>query len=449
MTTDTGLARLAALDFDDAQRQIIRDSFANGASDTEFALLLEVARARRLNPLMRQIHFVKRWDTGKGREVWSWQVSIDGLRAVAERTGLYAGQDEPEFVDGPDGALLLCKVRVYRKDWPRPAVGVAYWSEYVQTIRDRQTGKDRPAAMWAKMPHIMLAKCAESLALRKAFPEDTSGLYTTEEMGQADNGHHHVADVMPSPAVLPARPLVDLAHALSAIDEAETCEATREAYVAAQDALRRVVSLDAPEAAEPLATLLHAAVERMVALGLSLPASKARQVVADADLSALADELLALRAGKGADAIVGWWLAHSKVLDAGIEPLAREMAGRLWAGLPATATPQEVAAVGKRWRAALAAPPAPPPAEEHGLVVALREHIASKPSGAAPGTKAHTSELCAVAQSYLTRLPEIVDAGREDDALTVVRAELTRRGCLEPDALIAGVAARRKPAKAE
>ena len=108
-----------------------------------------------------------------------------------------------------------------------------------------------------------------------------------------------------------------------------------------------------------------------------------------------------------------------------------------------------VAAAGKRWVAALAAPPAPPPAEEHGLVVALREHLASKPSGAAPDTKAHTSELCAVAQSYLTRLPEIADAGCEDDALTVVRAELTRRGCLEPDALIAGVAARRKPTKAE
>lgn len=255
------------------------------------------------------------------------------------------------------------------------------------------------------------------------------------------------ADVVePAP---PARPLVDLAHAIEAIDEAETCEAVRKAYVAAQDALRRVVSLDAPEAAEPLATLLHAAVERMVALGLSLPASKARQVVADADLAALADELLALRSGKGADAIVGWWLAHSKVLDAGIEPIAREMAGRLWAGLPATATPQEVAAVGKRWRAALAAPPAPPPAEEHGLVVALREHLASKPAGAAPGSREHTSQLAAVAASYHKRLPEIVDAGREDDALAVVRAELTRRGCLEPDALIAGVAARRKPAKAE
>ena len=254
--------------------------------------------------------------------------------------------------------------------------------------------------------------------------------------------------VEPAPAA-PAPPAVDISAALDAIAAAGSCEAVVTAYRAAQDALRRVVSLDAPEAAEPLATLLHAAVERMVALGLSLPASKARQVVADADLAALADELLALRSGKGADAIVGWWLAHSKVLDAGIEPIAREMAGRLWAGLPATATPQEVAAVGKRWRAALAAPPAPPPAEEHGLVVALREHLASKPSGAAPGTKEHTSQLAAVAASYHKRLPEIVDACREDEALDAVRAELVRRGCTDPDALLAGVAARRKPTKAE
>ncbi|MBL8604565.1 MAG: phage recombination protein Bet [Myxococcales bacterium] len=175
------------LDFSEAQRRLIRDSFANGASDAEFEVLIEIARARRLNPLMRQIHFVQRWDGDKGRPVWAAQVSIDGLRALAERTGLYAGQDEPEFVEHPDGTLKLCKVRVWRRDWPRPAVGIAYWDEYVQQIRDRQTGKQRPTAMWARMPHVMLAKCAESLALRKAFPEDMGGLYTSEEMGQSQN----------------------------------------------------------------------------------------------------------------------------------------------------------------------------------------------------------------------------------------------------------------------
>ena len=93
------------MEFTEEQKQLIRDTFANGASDAEFSVLLEVARARRLNPLLRQIHFVQRWDSEKHRMVWATQVSIDGLRAVAERTGLYQGQDEPEFVENADGTL--------------------------------------------------------------------------------------------------------------------------------------------------------------------------------------------------------------------------------------------------------------------------------------------------------------------------------------------------------
>lgn len=199
----------APLTFTAEQRQMIRDSFANGATDGEFAVLMEIAKARRLNPLLRQIHFVKRW-SAQGF-VWAVQVSIDGLRAIAERTGLYAGQDEPEFIENPDGSLKLCKVRVWRKDWPRPAVGIAHWDEYVQTTKDKQTGKVRPNEMWARMRHVMLAKCAEALALRKAFPEDMSGLYTGDEMGQAENvevQQHapYLAPGTPPAAALPAPP---------------------------------------------------------------------------------------------------------------------------------------------------------------------------------------------------------------------------------------------------
>jgi len=178
----TALATVQPM-FTAAQEAMIRDSFANGASREEFQVLLEIAKLRKLNPLLKQIHFVKRWDGVKKREVWSSQVSIDGLRAIAERTGKYDGQDEPEY--GPtnnDGYPQWARVKIYRKDWTRPAIGMAYWSEYVQVTREGKVTR-----FWDTMPHTMLAKCAESLAMRKAFPEDMSGLYTAEEMMQSEN----------------------------------------------------------------------------------------------------------------------------------------------------------------------------------------------------------------------------------------------------------------------
>lgn len=173
------------LEFSDEQVQLLRDGYAPGASPIEFRMLLEVARLRRLNPFLKQIHFVKRRSKDRNDnwvETWTSQVSIDGLRAIAERTGKYDGQDEPEYERDKDGLILAAKVRVYRKDWSRPAVGVARWSEYVQT-----THAGKPTKFWDTMPHVMIAKCAEALALRKAFPEDLAGIYTDEEMEQADN----------------------------------------------------------------------------------------------------------------------------------------------------------------------------------------------------------------------------------------------------------------------
>lgn len=194
------VAQAAELAFTPEQEQMIRDSFANGASQNEFAMLMGIAKARRLNPLLRQIHFVKRWDSQKQRDVWAVQVAIDGMRAIAERTGKYDGQDEPEYeYDGKQ--LLLARVKVYRKDWSRPAVGVARFSEYAQRKRDGSLTQ-----MWAEKAHIMIAKCAEALALRKAFPEDTSGLYVAEEMPEQERrqqiaphiGPHETGDELPA-----------------------------------------------------------------------------------------------------------------------------------------------------------------------------------------------------------------------------------------------------------
>ncbi len=177
------------LEFTPEQRKMILFSFLNGATEAEAAVLMELARIRRLNPITRQIHFVKRWDTERNGYVWSSQVGIDGFRAIAERTGLYDGQDEPEFTYDKDGKLFSCKVKVYRKDWGRPAVGIAHFSEYAQYKKDKSLTR-----MWFEKPHVMLAKCAEAGAFRKGFPEDTSGLYTPEEMPEVAE-----RDVTPAP----------------------------------------------------------------------------------------------------------------------------------------------------------------------------------------------------------------------------------------------------------
>ncbi len=197
------------------QLKIIRDSFLNGASPQEATVLLELARIRRLNPITRQIHFVKRWDSNKNCEVWSAQTGIDGFRSIAERTGRYDGQDEPEFEYDAKGAIKLCRVRVHRKDISRPFVGVAHFAEYAQYKKDRSLTN-----MWATKGHIMIAKCAEALAFRKGFPEDMAGLYTAEEMGTEEKELNPppAANTNPAIVTLPA-PVVQFSGSTSGLPD--------------------------------------------------------------------------------------------------------------------------------------------------------------------------------------------------------------------------------------
>lgn len=174
------------------QVELIAEQIMPGASADDLMLFAQVASSRGLDPFRKHIYAVSR-RTKVGNDwvdKWSYQVSIDGLRLIAQRTGRYLGQTEPQWC-GPDGVWrdvwlddeppAAARVGVYVKGNPAPLYAVALFKNFAQRTRDGALTK-----FWKEMPEHMISKVAESQALRKAFPEEAGGLYSSEEMQQAD-----------------------------------------------------------------------------------------------------------------------------------------------------------------------------------------------------------------------------------------------------------------------
>ena len=191
-----------------------------------------------LDPIARQIYSIAR--KSKGQLKWQIQISIDGARLVAERSGQYEGQTTPEFTaDGITWTQVwlskefpkAARVGVYRRGFREPLYAVALWDAYVQTKYNGDVSE-----MWSKMGPLMLAKCAEMLALRKAFPQDLSGLYSAEEMDQASPSSAPASEPQASaqpPAAEVRQPSRDW---LADANAAKSREQLRPVFQAAQEA---------------------------------------------------------------------------------------------------------------------------------------------------------------------------------------------------------------------
>lgn len=217
-----------------AQLSLIRQTVARDCNTDEFNLFVTVARNAGLDPFRKQISAIVFSKDSAEKRRMSIITTIDGLRVIAARSGRYRpDEDEPEYEFEPAEKDPLCnplglvkaKVKIYVADSQReggwkPVTGVAYWNEFAPIREDAEhvewvdtgevwpdTGKPKKrkvvrgdvvrkldtAGNWGKMPRVMLAKCAEAQALRKAFPEDLSSLYEGAELDRAQ-----IIDVTPT-----------------------------------------------------------------------------------------------------------------------------------------------------------------------------------------------------------------------------------------------------------
>jgi len=179
--------------------KVLESSIYPGATLESIKLVIGYCKANHLDPMQKPVHIVpmsvkvsgKKTDAGK--DVYEYRdVIMPGIglyRTNAARTDQYVGIDAAQFgetktftqdefkLDFPE----WCEVSVHRQvaDLPRKfSSGRIYWLEtYATAGRDTKM----PNAMWKKRPFGQLEKCAEAMALRRAFPE-LGAAATAEEM---------------------------------------------------------------------------------------------------------------------------------------------------------------------------------------------------------------------------------------------------------------------------
>ena len=200
------------------QTALISSTIAPNCTADELKLFAYACQRTGLDPFSKQIYAIKRG--GAGGSKMTIQVGIDGLRAVAERTGQLDGSET--FFCGPDGEWkdvwlakeppAAAKTIVYRKGASHPFTATARFDDF-----------NAKQNLWLKMPAVMIGKCSECACLRKAFPADLSGLYSVDEMEQAETVTV-TATATPAPALAPAGDVKIFDAGRAAIAKATTIE---------------------------------------------------------------------------------------------------------------------------------------------------------------------------------------------------------------------------------
>lgn len=162
------------------QIDLVKRTICKNATNDELQLFLHQCHRTGLDPLSRQIYFQKYKNNTTGKDEVVFITAVDGYRAIANRSGVYAGSDDPVFDNEEKPRKATVTVYKMVQGQKCAFTASARWDQYYPS-------SEKKAFMWKKMPHLMLGKVAEALALRKAFPAELSAVYTEPEMDQAEN----------------------------------------------------------------------------------------------------------------------------------------------------------------------------------------------------------------------------------------------------------------------
>jgi phage recombination protein Bet len=211
---ETGELAIRKVALTQEQVDLLQRTVCKDHTPDEIQLFLQYCQAKGMDPFGREIYSIKRKDRV------TFQIGIDALRMKAEETDEYNGQ-ETQWCD-TDGKWVdvwvsgmppfASKVSVFRKGIDKPFVGIALWTEYKPADND---------FIWKKMPSNQLAKCAEAIALRKAFPRKLGGLYAAEEMEQADKGTKMPKIAMPKPKDVKEPPEAEIVESSPSLEAQE------------------------------------------------------------------------------------------------------------------------------------------------------------------------------------------------------------------------------------
>lgn len=179
--------------------EALKATVAQGLTDAEYWLFANICKATGLNPIKREIWAIKSkgYTKADGTVVegkLQIMTGIAGYLTIANRHPQYDGL-ECEVEYGKDGRPVRAIAKVHRKDRKFPSVAIALWSEFY--IPGRTFNNKYTPGTWDTKSSVMIAKCAKSMALKEAFPQEINGI-DTEEFVEAQ-----AVDNSPRPNLVP------------------------------------------------------------------------------------------------------------------------------------------------------------------------------------------------------------------------------------------------------